>query len=68
MEPANSHSNSFMPWREEINRLLLREYFIDLDMAGIDDEYLLVHYGMNQVPADFVEWFAIKYDLYDFKW
>ena len=57
-----------MPWREEVNRLLLRDYYIDLCMAGIEDEYLLVHYDMNQVPADFVEWFAIKYDLHDFKW
>ena len=68
MDPANSPSNTFMPWREEVNRLLLRDYYIDLCMAGIEDEYLLVHYDMNQVPADFVEWFAIKYDLHDFKW
>ena len=68
MEPTNSPGNSFMPWREEINLLLLRDYYIDLGMAGIDDEYLIVHYDMNQVPPDFVEWFAIKYDLHDFKW
>ena len=41
-----------MPWREEVNRLLLRDYYVDLGMAGIDDEYLRVHYGMNQMPAD----------------
>jgi hypothetical protein len=68
METANSHFPRFMPWREEIDRLLLREYFIDLGMAGITDEYLLDHFEMNQTPADFVEWFATKYDLYDFKW
>ena len=68
MEPTNSPSNSFMPWREEANRLLLSKYFIDFGMAGIENEYLLVHYQMNQTPADFVEWFAVKYDLYDFKW
>jgi hypothetical protein len=68
MNPANSHFQSFMPWREEINRLLLRDYFINLGMAGIEDEYLREHYKMNQMPADFVEWFAAKYDLHDFKW
>ena len=57
-----------MPWREEINRLLLRDYFIDLDIAGIEDKYLRVHYEMNQLPTEFVEWFADKYDLHDFKW
>ena len=67
MNPANSHFQSFMPWREEINRLLLRDYFIDLGTAGIEDEYLREHYEMNQMPADFVEWFAIKFDLHDFK-
>jgi|GEM_PF-5471810 len=68
MEPTNSPTNSFLPWREEVNRLLLRDYFVDLGMAGIDDEYLRVHYDINQMPADFIEWFATKYDLYDFKW
>ena len=68
MESANSLFHSFMPWRAEVNQLLLRNYFVDLNMAGIDDGYLLVHYEMSQMPADFVEWFAVKYDLYDFKW
>jgi len=68
MEPTNSPNNSFMPWREEVNRLLLRDYYVDLCMAGIDDDYLRVHYDMNQMPADFIGWFANKYDLYDFKW
>lgn len=68
MKSPNFNFPSFMPWREEINRLLLRDYFIDIDMAGISDEYLVDHYEINQMPADFVEWFAVKYDLYDFKW
>ena len=67
MDPANSHFQNFMPWREEINRLLLLDYFIDLGTAGIEDEYLREHYEMNQMSADFVEWFAIKFDLHDFK-
>jgi hypothetical protein len=67
MEPANSLNHDFLPWREEVNRLLLRDYFIDLDMAGIDDQYLISHHEVNQLPADFVEWFAIKFDLHDFK-
>lgn len=65
MNPANSHFQPFLPWREEVNRLL---YFIDLNMAGIEDRYLLDHYEMKQMPADFVEWFAAKHDLFDFKW
>ena len=68
METSDPLSDNFVPWREEVNRLLMHKYFIDLDMAGIADEYLLDHYEMNQMPADFVEWFAVKYDLHDFKW
>jgi hypothetical protein len=36
-------------------------------MAGIDDQFLLDHYAMDQLPSEFVEWFAAKYDLYDFR-
>ena len=68
MKSPSFNFSSFVPWREEINRLLYRYYFIDLGMAGITDEYLIDHYEMNQMPSDFVEWFAAKYDLHDFKW
>ena len=68
MKPTNFPSNGFTPWREEVNRLLLRDYYVDLGMAGIEDEFLQVHFNMKQEPADFIEWFAIKYDLHDFKW
>jgi hypothetical protein len=67
MESVNSSIDKFMPWREEVNRILLRDYFIDLDMAGIDDEFLLGHCNLDQKPFEFVEWFAVKYDLHDFR-
>lgn len=59
--------DNFKSWREEVNRLLLRGYFIDLKTAGIDDQFLAVHHEMDQIPSEFVEWFATKYDLIDFK-
>lgn len=67
MKSVNCQFPSFTPWREEANRLLLRDWFVDLEMAGIEDQFLLDHYAMDQLPLEFVEWFAAKYDLYDFR-
>ena len=67
MHTVTPLSDNFMPWREEVDRLLLRNYFVDLKTAGIDDQFLFVHYEMDQIPSEFVEWFATKYDLIDFR-
>lgn len=40
-----------------------RDYAIDTDDAGIDDEELARHFADGGTPEDFVRWFAEKYDL-----
>ena len=54
---------SFAKWRRAVNRRLKDVYVITINDAGIDDERLFSHWQMKQLPYEFVEWFAIKYDL-----
>lgn len=54
---------SFPKWRSTVNRRLKDIYLITIDDAGIDDERLVSHWQMRQSPYDFVEWYALKYDL-----
>jgi hypothetical protein len=54
---------SFSGWRLAVNLRLKDIYLITIDDAGIDDEMLTSHWQMKQSAYEFVEWFAIKYDL-----
>jgi hypothetical protein len=53
----------FEDWKSEVDRLMKSDYSIDCDLAGIDDGRLRSHWLDNQPLADFVIWFAEKYDL-----
>ena len=50
-------------WKRRVNALMKRDYAIDTDDAGIDDEELARHFADGSSPEDFVSWFAEKYDL-----
>lgn len=50
-------------WRGAVNRRLKDIYLITISDAGIDDEMLVSHWQMKQSPYEFVEWYALKYDL-----
>jgi hypothetical protein len=54
---------SFAKWRVAVNRRLKEIYVITIDDAGIDEEFLTLHWEMKQSPYEFVEWFGNKYDL-----
>ena len=54
---------SFQEWRTLVNDRLLDIYLISIDDAGIDDEYVTPHWESKQAPYEFVEWYALKYDL-----
>ncbi len=54
-------------WLVEVDRLMKRDWFIDSDDAGLDDEQVLRYWRYGDTPAEFVAWFAEKYDLYDFR-
>lgn len=53
-------------WLAEVDRILRREWRIDSADAGWDREDVLRYWGYGEAPAEFVEWFAEKYDLIGF--
>jgi len=53
----------FSMWKREVDRLMLSEYAITIDEAGIDDAALQRHWETWKHAKEFVEWFGIKYDL-----
>jgi hypothetical protein len=66
-DQTKMHSNSepidFSKWKSEVDTVLKRVYSINIEQAGIDDDFLSVHFEMKQFPVEFVKWFAEKYDL-----
>lgn len=54
---------TFRKWRSAVGRRLEDIYLITINDAGIDEEMLSSHWKMKQSPYEFVEWYAIKYDL-----
>jgi hypothetical protein len=54
---------SFRKWRNAVDRRLKDTYLVTINDAGIDDELLASHWQTKESPYEFVEWFAIKYDL-----
>ena len=54
-------------WVSDVDRLMKRDWYIDTDDAGLDDEQVLRYWKLGDTPAEFVAWFADKYDLYDFR-
>lgn len=59
-------TDRFTAWRQEAGAALTRRWMIGLDDAGIGDEELLRHFHDDVPAVEFAEWFARKYDLYDF--
>jgi hypothetical protein len=50
-------------WAKRVGKLLEREYAVTPDDVGLDQEVLDRHYDERSDPADFVRWFAAKFDL-----
>ena len=55
--------DSFVVWKRHVDRLLLAEYAIGTEDAGVGDEQLRNHWKDGEPASEFVEWFATKYDL-----
>lgn len=53
----------FAEWRKHVNDRFAGLYLVTLADLGVDDEVLRSHWNEKQAPYEFVEWFAIKYDL-----
>ena len=50
-------------WAKKVGQLLERNYAVTAEDAGLDQEVLDRHYDERSDPADFVQWFATKFDL-----
>lgn len=57
---------SMLEWALEAERILQREWFLSFEGAGFDAERVAGYYAMELEPAEWVAWFAEKYDLFDF--
>jgi hypothetical protein len=60
---VSTKSRSYRDWRGAVDARLHQIYCITIADAGIDEKYLIDRWQSNEAPFDFVEWFAIKYDL-----
>jgi hypothetical protein len=62
---ATRSALSFADWRRKIDELLLKNYMIDFEQAGADEEQLRRYWQADPDPEaeEFVQWFATKYDL-----
>jgi hypothetical protein len=54
---------TFASWREAVNKRLHNVYMITIEDAGIEEADLTSHWKTKESPYDYVEWFALKYDL-----
>lgn len=54
-------------WLAEVDRLMKRDWYIDTEEAGLDDEDVIRYWKGGDTPEVFVAWFADKRDLHDFR-
>ena len=54
-------------WVMEVDRLMRRDWCIGVVDAGLDAAELTKFWGYGESPAEFVAWFAEKYDLIRFE-
>lgn len=50
-------------WLQTVNRLMKRGWCIDIADAGLSEDDLTRYWQNGDDPAEFVAWFADKYDL-----
>ncbi|CAN5192841.1 hypothetical protein BH10PSE2_BH10PSE2_21250 [soil metagenome] len=50
-------------WIVEVDRLMKRDWCIDTADAGLSNDDLACYWQNGDTPAEFVVWFAEKYDL-----
>jgi hypothetical protein len=60
---SSTTSISYGDWRRAVDERLQRIYYITIEDAGFDEEYLVKHWQANEAAFEFVEWFGNKCDL-----
>lgn len=58
----------FMIWLSEVDRIMKQDWYIDTHDAGTETARLIAHWEDGDTPAEYVAWFADKYDLIDFRY
>lgn len=54
-------------WIAAVDQIMRRDWCIDTRDAGLDDDELKRYWRNGDEPAEFVAWFAEKYDLIRFQ-
>lgn len=54
---------SYATWLKAVNHRFTNVYLASVEDLGIAEENLRDHWEHKEAPYDFVEWFALKYDL-----
>jgi hypothetical protein len=54
---------TFAEWRHAVNARLKNVYLITIEDAGIDEQDLRSRWKRKEPPHNYVDWFALKYDL-----
>jgi hypothetical protein len=54
-------------WLAEVYKIMKGEYFLDSEGAGWDQEQIERYFVFGDTPAEFIAWYAEKYDLYEFR-
>jgi hypothetical protein len=54
-------------WIKAVSRCMKRDWCIDTADAGLEERDLDSHWRSGDDPAEFVAWFAEKYDLIRFE-
>jgi hypothetical protein len=60
---VSTKSKPYRDRRDAVDARLQQIYCIPIVDAGIEEKFLTDHWRSNEAPFEFVEWFAIKYDL-----
>ena len=55
--------NEYRLWAQRVDKLMVYDYCLSIDEAGISKTDLRNYFGLNLDPHEFVQWFATKYDL-----
>jgi hypothetical protein len=54
-------------WAAQVDHLMRQDWCIGINDAGLSDDELLRYWRSGEEPAEFVAWFAEKYDLIRFE-
>lgn len=67
MDAADDLPPECIAWLAEVDRVMKRDWYLDSNGAGWSPEDVLRYWSYGDRPEEFVEWFAVKYDLIDFR-